>query len=151
MRKKNTVLKSICTTKPISILVQNDVAANELADVASASVHGDSASTEDGEVGELERWNGLRRRKSGLTFFNPRTCGWSRRFIPIEAAAIDASRVLLFAITRQTRSLSAMALAAHYIGLGCNVVLVVQHLRDHCEIKGEKVAPLLLLLLLLPC
>ena len=88
-------------------------------------------------------WNSLNSqlhdRKSGLTYFNPQVGCWSRRFIPIEAAAIDASRVLLFAITRETRSLSAMALAAHYIGLGCNVVLAIQKLSDDCVINGEKV------------
>ena len=78
-------------------------------------------------------------RKSGLTYFNPQTCAWSRRLIPIEAAAMDASRVLVFVITRQTRSLSSMALAAHYIGLGCNVVLCIQHLSDNAEINGDLV------------
>lgn len=54
---------------------------------------------------------------------------------------MDASRVLLFAITRETRSLSSMALAAHYIGLGCNVVLCIQHLKENASINGEKVRP----------
>ena len=52
---------------------------------------------------------------------------------------MDASRVLVFVITRQTRSLSSMALAAHYIGLGCNVVLCIQHLADNAEINGDQV------------
>ena len=78
-------------------------------------------------------------RKSGLTYFNPQTCGWSRRFIPIEAAAMDASRVLLFVVSKETRSLSSMALAAHYIGLGCNVVLCVQFLPDNAEVNGDRV------------
>lgn len=78
-------------------------------------------------------------RKSGLTYFNPQTCGWSRRFIPIEAAAMDASRVLLFVVSRETRSLSSMALAAHYLGLGCNLVLCIQRLPDNAEINGDRV------------
>lgn len=78
-------------------------------------------------------------RKSGLTYFNPQTGGWSRRFIPIEAAAMDASWVLLFVISRETRSLSSMALAAHYVGLGCNVVLCIQQVTENTEIRGEKV------------
>jgi hypothetical protein len=36
-------------------------------------------------------------KKSGLTFYNPAVCS-SRRLIPIEASAMDNSRVLLFAI-----------------------------------------------------
>lgn len=79
-------------------------------------------------------------KKSGLTYFNPQTCGWSRRFIPIEAAAMDASRVLLFVVSRETRSLSSMALAAHYIGLGCNVVLCIQRLPDNAEINGDRLS-----------
>lgn len=51
--------------------------------------------------------------------------------------------MLLFAITGETRSLSAMALASHYIGLGCNVVLSIQRLPDNCEINGEKVCSFL--------
>jgi len=73
--------------------------------------------------------------KSGLTFFNRD----SSRFIPMEAAAMDASRVLLFVISRETRSLSTMALASHYVGLGCNVVLCVQLLTDTVPINHEKV------------
>ena len=80
-------------------------------------------------------------RKSGLTFFNPQTAGWSGRFIPTEAAAMDASRLLLFVITRETRSLSSMALASHYVGLGCNVVLCVQQLADNAVIGGESLSP----------
>ncbi len=36
-------------------------------------------------------------KKSGLTFYNPAVCS-SRRLIPIEASAMDNSRILLFAI-----------------------------------------------------
>nr|CAH0111335.1 unnamed protein product [Daphnia galeata] len=79
-------------------------------------------------------------KKSGLTYFNPQTCGWSRRFIPIEAAAMDASRVLLFVVSRETRSLSSMALAAHYLGLGCNLVLCIQRLPDNAEINGDRLS-----------
>ena len=50
---------------------------------------------------------------------------------------MDASRVLIFVISRYTRSLSSMALAAHYIGLGCNVVLCVQQLAEGTQINGE--------------
>ncbi|GAB0098245.1 raw [Sergentomyia squamirostris] len=43
---------------------------------------------------------------------------------------LDSSRVLLFVITNETRSLAPMTLAAHYIGLGYDVVLCVQMLVD---------------------
>jgi hypothetical protein len=49
-------------------------------------------------------------RKSGLTYFNPQLCQWSKRLIPIEAAAMDNSYVLLFVIPSTTRSLASMAL-----------------------------------------
>lgn len=52
---------------------------------------------------------------------------------------LDASRVLLFVITNETRSLAPMTLAAHYIGLGYNVVLCVQMLPDFCIIGNDKV------------
>ncbi|GFG38849.1 hypothetical protein Cfor_02156, partial [Coptotermes formosanus] len=77
-------------------------------------------------------------KKSGLTYFNPQLCQWSKRLIPIEAAAMDNSYVLLFVITGTTRSIASMALAAHYIGLNCNVVLCVQHLSDDAVVGNDK-------------
>jgi len=65
-------------------------------------------------------------KKSGLTFYNPAVCS-SSRLIPIEASAMDNSRILLFVIQSNTRSVSAMSQAAYLIGSGCNVVLCVQH------------------------
>ncbi|XP_067620901.1 uncharacterized protein raw isoform X3 [Eurosta solidaginis] len=53
-------------------------------------------------------------------------------------ALLDASRVLLFVITNETRSLAPMTLAAHCIGLMYNVVLAVQMLPDDCVINNEK-------------
>lgn len=55
---------------------------------------------------------------------------------------LDSSRVLLFVITNETRSLAPMTLAAHYIGLAYNVVLCIQMLEEDCEIGGEKVSGL---------
>lgn len=52
---------------------------------------------------------------------------------------LDSSRVLLFVITNETRSLAPMTLAAHYIGLGYNVVLCVQMLPDNCTIGNDQV------------
>lgn len=51
---------------------------------------------------------------------------------------LDSSRVLFFLITNETRSLAPMTLAAHYIGLGYNVVLCVQMLPEiNCTIQNE--------------
>lgn len=52
---------------------------------------------------------------------------------------LDSSRVLLFVITNETRSLAPMTLAAHYIGLGYNVVLCVQMLPETCKIGHDEV------------
>jgi raw len=52
---------------------------------------------------------------------------------------LDSSRVLLFVITNETRSLAPMTLAAHYIGLGYNVVLCIQMLPENCTIGNDKV------------
>ena len=54
-------------------------------------------------------------------------------------SVLDSSRVLLFVITNETRSLAPMTLAAHYIGLGYNVVLCVQMLPDNCNIGNDQV------------
>jgi hypothetical protein len=53
---------------------------------------------------------------------------------------LDSSRVLLFVITNETRSLAPMTLAAHYIGLGYNVVLCVQMLPENCKIGHDHVS-----------
>ncbi|KAJ9600897.1 hypothetical protein L9F63_000940, partial [Diploptera punctata] len=79
-------------------------------------------------------------KKSGLTYFNPQLCQWSKRLIPIEAAAMDNSRVLLYVINNTTRSIASMAVAAHYIGLDCNVVLCIQHLSDDAIIGNDKLS-----------
>jgi hypothetical protein len=52
---------------------------------------------------------------------------------------LDFSRVLLFVITNETRSLAPMTLAAHYIGRGYNVVLCIQTLPEDCTIGNDKV------------
>merc|ERR1712107_671714 len=80
-------------------------------------------------------------KKSGLTFYNPAVCS-SRRLIPIEASAMDNSRVLLFALLADSRCLAAMCEAAYLIGLGCNVVLCVQHIQPGSRIQGEELSKL---------
>lgn len=54
---------------------------------------------------------------------------------------MDSSRVLLFVITNETRSLAPMTLAAYCIGLMYNVVLCVQMLPDDCVLGDEKLTP----------
>jgi len=80
-------------------------------------------------------------KKAGLTFYNPAICS-STRLIPIEAAAMDNSRVLLFVILSGCRSVSAMCQAAYLIGSGCNVVLCVQQMPGDAVVDGEKVTKL---------
>lgn len=57
-----------------------------------------------------------------------------------DPAVLDACHVLLFVVTNETRSLAPMTLAAHYIGLGYNVVLCVQMLPEFCIIGSERVS-----------
>merc|ERR1719228_2947769 len=64
----------------------------------------------------------------------------STRLIPIEASAMDNSRVLLFVIQSNCRSVSAMCQAAYLIGLGCNVVLRVQHIPGDARLEGEPIS-----------
>jgi len=59
-----------------------------------------------------------------------------------DLSALDNSFLLLFVITGQSRSLPVMTMAAHYIGLGCNVVLCIQHISEDLEINGEKLSKL---------
>lgn len=53
---------------------------------------------------------------------------------------IENSRVLLFYITNQTRSLAPMTLAAFCIGEGRKVVLCIEMLSENSSICGEKVS-----------
>ena len=107
-------------------------------------------------------------KKNGLTFFLPppssmsyskskRVCNppltigsdsCRKRLMPIEAARIDNSRVLLFVILGNSRSLSAMCEAAYHIGLGRGgIVLCVQQIQKDCKInpgsneEGEILSP----------
>ncbi|XP_055548922.1 uncharacterized protein LOC129732250 isoform X2 [Wyeomyia smithii] len=55
-------------------------------------------------------------------------------------ALLDCSRVLLFVITNETRSLGAMTMAAHYIGMGYNVIICVQMLSNGCLLRGTQLS-----------
>ena len=77
-------------------------------------------------------------KKHGLTYFNPQCV--TRRLMPMWAAAIDNSRVLLFVILGNSRSLAAMNEAAFYIGQsqeGPSVVLVVQSIPADTNITAD--------------
>lgn len=75
-------------------------------------------------------------KKHGLTYFNPQCV--TRRLMPMWAAAIDNSRVLLFVILGNSRSLAAMNEAAFYIGqAGTSVVLVVQSISPETEVSTD--------------
>lgn len=53
---------------------------------------------------------------------------------------MDNADVLLFVITEDTRSLTTMILAAHYIAVGKNLVLCVQQLPENCVVGNESVS-----------
>lgn len=74
-------------------------------------------------------------KKHGLTYFNPQSV--ARRLMPMWAAAIENSRVLLFVILGNCRSVGAMNEAAFYIGQGHSVVLVVQSIHPDTLVKGD--------------
>merc|ERR1711976_446784 len=74
-------------------------------------------------------------KKHGLTSYNPQAV--TRRLMPMWAAAIDKSRVLLFVILANSRSVGAMNEAAFYIGQGLNVVLVVQNIPPSCQVVAD--------------
>ena len=97
-------------------------------------------------------------KKNGLTYFLPPPSSMSfskskklcnppltigsdscrKRLMPIEAARIDNSRVLLFVILGSSRSLSAMCEAAYHIGLGRGgIVLCVQQIPKDGRINPE--------------
>lgn len=56
--------------------------------------------------------------------------------IMFNPSELDASRILLFVITNETRSLSAMTMSAHYIGMGYNIVMCVQMMNESCSVPG---------------
>ncbi|XP_055601377.1 uncharacterized protein LOC129750156 isoform X1 [Uranotaenia lowii] len=65
----------------------------------------------------------------------------SEEKLSLDFDLLDASRVLLFVITNETRSLNAMTLAAHYIGMGYDVVLCVQMLTTEDSPTKQKLTP----------
>ena len=85
-------------------------------------------------------------KKNGLTFFNPQTSTeamalYSRRLLPIEAGAMDNSRVLLFVILGNSLSVKAMCEAAYHIGLGRSIVLCLEAMPEQLIIGGSPLSP----------
>ncbi|XP_075226881.1 NDT-like domain-containing protein raw isoform X2 [Lycorma delicatula] len=54
-----------------------------------------------------------------------------------DTTAINNSYMILFYVSSNVRGLASMAMAAHYIGLGCNVVLCMQHLPERVTSLSE--------------
>lgn len=53
--------------------------------------------------------------KHGLSYYNPAASACSGRLLPMEAALMEHSRVLLFVITDSTRGVSSMALVSTFV------------------------------------
>ncbi len=82
-------------------------------------------------------------KKHGLTYHDSRVARVSRsgRLIPLEAAAMDNSRCLLFVIQGESRSVSAMCEAAYHVGrrgreASQTVVLCVQKVPEDAGLDG---------------
>lgn len=77
---------------------------------------------------------------NGDTELNPDHHRKLEKFVLRWKRTMDNSKVLLFVITNDTRSLTTMVLAAHYVGLSKNIVLCIQQLPvEDSEICNEKV------------
>lgn len=78
--------------------------------------------------------------KDGKRFIQEIADGNDENSLMFKPRILDSSRVLLFVITNETRSLAPMTLAAHYIGLSYNVVLCIQTLEENCKIGNDQVS-----------
>ncbi|KAG8262184.1 hypothetical protein J6590_057756 [Homalodisca vitripennis] len=115
---------ALCSRPPRSLSVDN----SNLRDVFLAGDCTDYAWTHHLAIPSLKR--------HGLSYHLLEEVSGS----PPDLAVIDNSFVLLFVITAQSRSLSVMTMAGHYIGLGCNVVLCIQHIMEDLVLNGEKMS-----------
>jgi len=79
-------------------------------------------------------------RKQHLTYYYQYENFYQENINPFEASAILNSRVLFFVITNNSRSLSSMLMAAHYIAKGYRVVMCIQHIAEGEIINGEKIS-----------
>ncbi|CAG7833344.1 unnamed protein product [Allacma fusca] len=78
----------------------------------------------------------------GLTFLSPEAKQENRKLIPTDISGIEKSRFLFFYLPENTRSLETCLLAVYYIGLGCQVVLCIEPVKNDCQIDGEKLTQL---------
>lgn len=78
--------------------------------------------------------------KHGISFYNPQMEDWNTHYIPLEAAVKDGCRLLLYVITDDTRAMTSMLEAGHFIGQGCNIVLCIQDLKPGVQIDNEKLS-----------
>jgi hypothetical protein len=78
----------------------------------------------------------------GLTFLSPEAKQENRKLIPTDVSGIEKSRCLFFYLPENTRSLETCISAVYYIGLGCQVVLCVEPVKNDCQIDGEKLTQL---------
>lgn len=89
---------------------------------------------------------------NGDTELSPEHYRKLEKFVLSWKRTMDNSKVLLFVITNDTRSLTTMVLAAHYVGLSKNIVLCIQQLPvEDSEICNEKVNILCIKYFLLHC
>ncbi|ESP04906.1 hypothetical protein LOTGIDRAFT_229984 [Lottia gigantea] len=76
-------------------------------------------------------------RRHGLSYLNPFVSEWIFNMIPMQVAAREKCRLLLYILTEESRSFSAMVEAGYYIGRGCRVVLCIQYLKKGSLVSGE--------------
>ncbi|XP_046398277.1 uncharacterized protein LOC124165067 isoform X1 [Ischnura elegans] len=114
-------------------LARNDGELSRQIDVYLGGSCGDSRWREDIAIPILKQ--------RGLAWFDPQSVAWAgQRLSPLEAAAMEKCLCLLFVITCNTRAVAAMTMAAHYVGLECEVVLCVQRLPEDCVIGNDRLS-----------
>lgn len=77
--------------------------------------------------------------KHGIDYYNPQVKEWSEELIEIEAKAKEDADILLFVISKETRSIASMIEAAEYIAKGREILLVIENIDDGQEIAGQKI------------
>lgn len=76
--------------------------------------------------------------KAGITFFNPQAGAWSKEMIALEEKEKRESRLQLFVIDNQTRSISSMVETAYLSASGHEIVAVINDFQLGAQI-GEHV------------
>ena len=77
--------------------------------------------------------------ENNVDYYNPQVENWSPELMTTENYQKENAKYLLFVIDDETRAIASMIEAAHYIGLGRKVVLVIKQVSNttfaECEIK----------------